>query len=97
MVSLLRGLTYTPFQGAIKTTFLERGFLLKGVESPFRLKPSKVVSLIKLKIDTFNMVLHTKCWKFYNVRPREMRAGFKGDYAAYIEGFDLKHPLILDD
>jgi hypothetical protein len=34
------------------------------------------------------MILHTKCWKFYQARPRETEREFKGEYASYMEGFD---------
>lgn len=61
---------------------------IKGIESPFKLKPSKVVPIVKEKIKDFNGTLHTKCWKFYNARPRELVITFKGEYAAYSEGFD---------
>lgn len=61
---------------------------IKGVENPFRLKPSKVEELVKKKIKGFNMALHTKCWKYYSARPREIDPNFKGEYASYMEGFD---------
>lgn len=61
---------------------------IKGIESPFKLKPSKVVPIVKEKIKDFNGTLHTKCWKFYNARPRELVTTFKGEYVAYSEGFD---------
>lgn len=61
---------------------------IKGIESPFKLKPSKVVLIVKEKIKDFNCALHTKCWKFYEARPRELLASFKGEYATYSEGFD---------
>lgn len=61
---------------------------IKGVENPFRLKPSRVVELVSKVCSGFNMTLHTKCWKFYNARPREMDRAYKGEYSAYMEGFD---------
>ncbi|MEJ2911751.1 DUF3644 domain-containing protein [Pseudoalteromonas sp. C12FD-1] len=61
---------------------------IKGIENPFKLKPSKVVELVAKKSKGFNMTLHTKCWKFYAARPREVDATFKGEYSSYIEGFD---------
>ena len=61
---------------------------IKGIENPFKLKPSKVVELVTKKIKGFNMALHTKCWKFYEARPRETDNDFKGEYASFIEGFD---------
>lgn len=61
---------------------------IKGIESPYKLKPSKVVSYVKDKIPNFNMALHTKCWKFYSARPKDDKKDFKGEYSAYIEGFD---------
>jgi hypothetical protein len=61
---------------------------IKGVENPFRLKPSRVVVLVSKGISGFNMTLHTKCWKFYEARPREMDRAYKGEYSGYMEGFD---------
>ncbi|OHU88100.1 MULTISPECIES: hypothetical protein [Pseudoalteromonas] len=61
---------------------------IKGVENPFRLKPSRVVELVSKKLPNFNMPLHTKCWKYYEARPREIDINYKGDYASYMEGFD---------
>lgn len=61
---------------------------IKGVESPFRLKPSRVVELVSKTFKDFNMALHTKCWKFYNARPRGVDISFRGDYSAFVEGFD---------
>jgi hypothetical protein len=61
---------------------------IKGIENPFKLKPSKVVELVAKKVKGFNMTLHTKCWKFYESRPREIETTFKGEYSSYIEGFD---------
>jgi hypothetical protein len=61
---------------------------IKGVENPFRLKPSRVVELVEKKIADFNMTQHTKCWKYYQARPRELDRNYKGDYASFMEGFD---------
>ncbi|WP_252736147.1 hypothetical protein [Aestuariibacter sp. A3R04] len=61
---------------------------IKGVENPFKLKPSRVVELVSKEIPNFNMTLHTKCWKFYEARPRETDKSYKGEYSAYVEGFD---------
>lgn len=61
---------------------------IKGVENPFRLKPSRVVELVTKKVKGFNMTLHTKCWKYYEARPKELDKAFKGEYASYMEGFD---------
>jgi hypothetical protein len=61
---------------------------IKGVENPFRLKPSRVVELVTKKVAAFNMTQHTKCWKYYQARPRELDRNFKGDYASFMEGFD---------
>lgn len=61
---------------------------IKGVENPFRLKPSRVVELVCKKIPNFNMPLHTKCWKYYEARPREIDSNYKGEYASFMEGFD---------
>jgi hypothetical protein len=61
---------------------------IKGVENPFKLRPSKVVELVSKKIDHFNIALHTKCWKLYESRPRGTERNFKGEYAAFVEGFE---------
>jgi hypothetical protein len=61
---------------------------IKGVESPYKLKPSKVVESIKEHIPSFNTSIHTKCWKFYKARPNHINEKFKGEYAGYMEGFD---------
>ena len=61
---------------------------IKGVENPFKLKPSRVVELVSKELPHFNMTLHTKCWKFYEARPRETDKSYKGEYSAYVEGFD---------
>jgi len=36
----------------------------------------------------FNVTLHTKCWKYYSVRPREIQSDFKGEYVAFVEGVE---------
>ncbi|GAB3216229.1 hypothetical protein [Pseudaeromonas pectinilytica] len=61
---------------------------IKGIESPFKLKPKRVVELVKEKHAFFNMTTHTKCWKYFNARPAVNAVGFKGAYAGFIEGFD---------
>ncbi|WP_240702008.1 DUF3644 domain-containing protein [Pseudoalteromonas sp. DL-6] len=61
---------------------------IKGVENPFRLKPKRIVELVLKKIKGFNMPLHTKCWKYYEARPKGIDKAFKGEYASYMEGFD---------
>ncbi|GGW87304.1 DUF3644 domain-containing protein [Alteromonas halophila] len=61
---------------------------IKGVENPFKLKPKRVVELVSKKIPSFNMTLHTKCWKFYEARPRETDRTYAGEHSAYVEGFD---------
>lgn len=61
---------------------------IKGVENPFKLKPSRVVELVSKELLNFNMTLHTKCWKFYEARPRETDKSYKGEFSAYVEGFD---------
>lgn len=61
---------------------------IKGVDNPFRLKPSRVVELVEKKVADFNMTQHTKCWKYYQARPRELDRNYKGDYASFMEGFD---------
>lgn len=32
------------------------------------------------------MTLHTKCWKYYQTRPREIQLKFRSEFAAYDEG-----------
>lgn len=59
---------------------------IKEIESPFKLRPNKVVKILEKKITGFNMTIHTKCWKYYNVRPREIQKVFKGEFSAYDEG-----------
>ena len=61
---------------------------IKGIENPFKLRPSKVVELVSKKIPNFNMALHTKCWKFYDARPRGNQRDFKGEYSGFVEGFE---------
>ncbi|ATC87601.1 DUF3644 domain-containing protein [Pseudoalteromonas arctica] len=61
---------------------------IKGVENPFKLRPSKVVDLVSKKIPFFNIALHTKCWKFYDARPRGEQRGFKGEFSGFVEGFE---------
>ncbi|MFB2680338.1 DUF3644 domain-containing protein [Shewanella mangrovisoli] len=61
---------------------------IKGIESPYKLKPSKVVEAIKERHAFFNTSLHTKCWKFYTARPNHNDVNYKGEFAGYIEGFD---------
>ena len=62
--------------------------LIKGVESPYKLRPGQVERLVKIKISDFNMTLHTKSRKFYKARPLDIQTDFKGEYCGYIEGFD---------
>ncbi|MFT5708566.1 MAG: hypothetical protein ACI9ES_002869 [Oceanospirillaceae bacterium] len=67
----------------------ERGIaFIKGIENPYKLKPSKVRVLVKEKVPEFNMALHTKCWKHFEARPRDNQAEFKGEFSSFIEGFD---------
>ncbi len=61
---------------------------IKGVESPYKLKPKKVVSMIQKKMPEFNVPFHTKCWKYFKARPQEYKVDYKGDWCAYVEGFD---------
>jgi hypothetical protein len=61
---------------------------IKGIKPPYKLKPGKVVELVSKKIPSFNMHLHTKCWKYYNARPANLEVNFKGEYAGFIEGLD---------
>ncbi|MGX5174916.1 DUF3644 domain-containing protein [Aliikangiella sp. IMCC44653] len=62
--------------------------LIKGVDSPYKLRPGQVEKLVKEKISDFNMSLHTKCWKRYEARPQDIQLNFKGEYSGYVEGFD---------
>ncbi len=62
--------------------------LIKGVELPYKLKPGKIVSEVKKKYPNFNMSDHTALWKKHKARPHKNKPGFKGKYAAFIEGFD---------
>jgi hypothetical protein len=34
------------------------------------------------------MAMHTKCWKYFIARPQNIELSCKGEYAAYVEGFD---------
>lgn len=61
---------------------------IKGVESPFKFRPSKIVEILAKKIPGFNMAFHTKCWKYYESRPRGIERGFKGEYSGFVEGFE---------
>ncbi|PHM25102.1 DUF3644 domain-containing protein [Xenorhabdus budapestensis] len=61
---------------------------IKGVENPFKFRPSKVVEILAKKIPDFNMPLHIKCWKYYEARPREIVRNFKGEYSGFVEGFE---------
>ena len=61
---------------------------IKGIENPYKLKPSKVMALVREEVPSFNMLLHTKCWKYFEARPRDNVPAFKGEYASFIEGFD---------
>ncbi|CAI2025462.1 DUF3644 domain-containing protein [Serratia fonticola] len=59
---------------------------IKEIEFPFKLRPNKVVKIIEKKIIGFNMTLHTKCWKYFQARPRELQQAFRGEFVAYDEG-----------
>ncbi|CAI1208027.1 Protein of uncharacterised function (DUF3644) [Serratia liquefaciens] len=61
---------------------------IKNVENQFKLKPTKVVSLVQKKEKSFNITTHTKFWKYYEARPIENDKKFKGKYCGYVEGFD---------
>lgn len=62
---------------------------IKGVESPYRLRPGRVVEMIKSDVSNFNMTMHTKCWKYYNARPSEHDdKNWKGEFSGYSEGYD---------
>jgi hypothetical protein len=69
--------------------YYEQGIaFIKGVESPYKLKPRKVVAIIEEKYPDFNMHMHTRCWKYFDARPQEINSNFKGEFAAFVEGFD---------
>jgi hypothetical protein len=62
---------------------------IKGVESPYRLRPGKVVDIIKAKIPSFNMTMHTKSWRYYEARPaKHDDKNWKGEFSGYSEGYD---------
>lgn len=61
---------------------------IKGLENPYKLKPSKVVELVAKSINGFNMPLHTRCWKYFSARPQDIQINYKDTYASYMEGFD---------
>ncbi len=62
---------------------------IKGVESPYRLRPGKIVELIKAKVPSFNMTMHTKCWRYYEARPAQHDdKNWKGEFSGYSEGYD---------
>lgn len=61
---------------------------IKNVENQFKLKPTRVVSLVQKKEKNFNITTHTKFWKHYGVRPVENDKKFKGKYCGFVEGFD---------
>lgn len=61
---------------------------IKNVENQFKLKPTKVVSLVQTKEKSFNITTHTKFWKHFQARPVENDKKFKGKYCGFVEGFD---------
>lgn len=61
---------------------------IKELENPYKLKPTKVVELVRKKIIFFNRHLHTKCWQYFNTRPSNIDIYFKNSHVAYSEGFD---------
>lgn len=62
--------------------------LIKGVKSPFKYRPGKVVELIKDKDPGFNMSIHTQLWKKHKARPQKINKSFQRKYSGYVEGFD---------
>lgn len=62
--------------------------LIKGVKSPFKYRPGKVVELVKDKHPDFNMSIHTQLWKKHKARPQKINKSFQGKYSGYVEGFD---------
>ncbi|HDR1885601.1 TPA: DUF3644 domain-containing protein [Pasteurella multocida] len=63
------------------------GFI-KGVELPYKLKPSQVVDKVREEFPNFNMHTHTKLWKEYEARPQHHLRSFRGQFSAYVEGYD---------
>ncbi|UNK53287.1 DUF3644 domain-containing protein [Rahnella aceris] len=61
---------------------------IKEVQSSCRLKPSEVVNKVKVVHPKFNLVLHTKCWKFYQARPKIINREFRGLFASFAYGYD---------
>lgn len=61
---------------------------IKEVRSPFINKPSDIVLKVKEMHNFFNMDLHTKCWKFFEARPIEVRMNFKGPFSGFVLGFN---------
>ena len=62
---------------------------IKDVESPYRLRPGKVVDTIKAEVSSFNMTMHTKSWRYYEARPsKHDDKNWKGEFSGYSEGYD---------
>ena len=67
----------------------EKGIvLIKNKKNPYKFKPGKVTKLVKNKLGSFNIWMHTQCWKCYKARPIGDDRQHKGEYCGWIEGFD---------
>ena len=64
--------------------------LIKGVESPYKLKPSKVTDRVKGVHNWFSIHWHTQSWRMYEVRPSgdNIDPELKNKYVGYVEGYD---------
>lgn len=62
--------------------------LIKNKKNPYTKKPSKVAEKVSRYINSFDIPMHTKCWKYYKVRPQKIVLGHENEYCGYVEGFD---------
>lgn len=62
--------------------------LIKGVKSPYKCRPGRVVKLVCEAHPDFNMSRHTQLRNKYKARPQKINKSFQGKYTAYVEGFD---------
>jgi len=64
-------------------------FIKGGVESPYKLRPTKVVKMVNETIDKpFTIGLHTLAWKKYRARPQKDVPGFKHNYCGWVPGHE---------